>query len=216
MTVTQEIFDAVVAGDQAQTDRLVGQALEAGVPAETVLGEGLIAAMTEVGDRFECGEYFVPDMLVSARAMKIGMERLRPHLVAAEVKPIAKVIVGTVKGDLHDIGKNLVSVMFQGAGFQVIDLGVDVSADRFVEAVRETGAQVVALSALLTTTMTSMKAVVDALEKAGLRSQVKVLIGGAPITQTFAERIGADGFGSDAAVAPARARELLGLAVTAG
>jgi 5-methyltetrahydrofolate--homocysteine methyltransferase len=211
MSLTKDIFEAVVAGNQAETDELVRQALEAGIPAQTVLGEGLIAAMTEVGARFECGEYFVPDMLVSARAMKAGMERLRPYLVAADVKPIGKVVIGTVKGDLHDIGKNLVAVMLQGAGFQVVDLGVDVAAERFVQAARETGADLVALSALLTTTMPWMATVVEALQKAGLHGQVKVLIGGAPITQAFADHIGADGFAPDAAVAANRAREMVGV-----
>jgi len=211
MSLTKEIFAAVVDGDQEVTDDLVRQALEAGLPAGTVLGEGLIAAMAEVGNRFEAGEYFVPDMLVSARAMKAGMERLRPYLVAADVKPIGKVVIGTAKGDLHDIGKNLVAVMLQGAGFQVIDLGVDVSPERFVEAARETGAGVVAVSALLTTTMPHMATVVEAVQKAGLHGPVKVLIGGAPITQAFAELIGADGFAPEAAQAAARTRELMGL-----
>lgn len=211
MTVTSDICEAVVNGDQALTVRLVGQALEVGIPAQTVLGEGLIAAMTEVGRRFECGEYFVPDMLVSSRAMKAGMERLRPHLVAADVKPIGKVVIGTVKGDLHDIGKNLVAVMLQGAGFQVIDLGVDVAPERFVQAVKESGANLVALSALLTTTMPSMQAVVQALRKAGLRDQVKILIGGAPITSAFAEHIEADDFAPDAAVAAHHAKVLVNL-----
>jgi 5-methyltetrahydrofolate--homocysteine methyltransferase len=211
MSLTKDIFEAVVAGDQAATDRLVLQALEAGIAAEAVLGEGLIAAMTEVGARFECGEYFVPDMLVSARAMKAGMERLRPYLVARDVKPIGKVVIGTVQGDLHDIGKNLVAVMLEGAGFQVIDLGVDVRAERFVQTAREKGADLVALSALLTTTMASMQGVVDALKKAGLHGRVKVLVGGAAITQAFAEQIGADGFAPDAAMAASRARQLIGV-----
>ncbi|MEP7357123.1 MAG: corrinoid protein [Anaerolineales bacterium] len=211
MSLTENIFDAVVAGDQTETDTLVKQALEAGIPAETVLREGMIPAMTEVGSRFEGGEYFIPDMLVSARAMKIGMERLRPYLVAADVKPIGKVVIGTVKGDLHDIGKNLVAVMLQGAGFQVLDLGVDVSAQRFVEAARETGADLVALSALLTTTMPWMATVVEELQKAGLHGQVKVLIGGAPITQAYADHIGADGFAPDASAAASRARQLVGV-----
>lgn len=211
MPVTESIRAAVVAGNQVLAAELVGQALEGGTAPEVVLGEGLIAAMTEVGTRFECGDFYVPDMLVSARAMKAGMERLRPHLVAAEVKPIGKVIIGTVKGDLHDIGKNLVSVMLQGAGFEVIDLGVDVPADRFVQAARTMGTGLVALSALLTTTMPTMQTVVEALKKAGLQGQVKVLIGGAPITPAFAERIGADGFAPDAASAAGCARELLGL-----
>jgi 5-methyltetrahydrofolate--homocysteine methyltransferase len=211
MSVTTDIFEAVVTGDQVRTDELVKQALEAGLPAQVVLGEGLIAAMTEVGALFERGEYFVPDMLVSSRAMKTGMARLRPYLVAADVKPVGKVVIGTVKGDLHDIGKNLVAVMLQGAGFQVLDLGVDVSAERFVQAAQEAGADLVALSALLTTTMPWMITVVEALRKAGLHGQVKVLIGGAPITQEFADHIGADGFAPDAAVAASRARELMGV-----
>ena len=211
MSLTKDIFAAVVDGDQDLTGDLVTQALRAGIGAEAVLREGLIAAMTEVGNRFECGEFFVPDMLVSARAMEAGMERLRPHLVAADVKPVAKVVIGTVKGDLHDIGKNLVAMMLEGAGFQVNDLGVDVPAERFVQCAQEMGADLVALSALLTTTMPSMKAVVEALEKAGLRGRVKVLIGGAPITQAFADRIGADGYAPDAAAAAPRARQLVGL-----
>jgi 5-methyltetrahydrofolate--homocysteine methyltransferase len=211
MSLTDDIFDSVVAGDQTQTARLVQQALDEGLSAEIVLGEGLIAAMSEVGSRFECGEYFVPDMLVSARAMKAGMDRLRPALVASDVKPIGKVVIGTVKGDLHDIGKNLVAVMLQGAGFEVIDLGVDVTPERFISCAQESGAGLVALSALLTTTMGSMQGVVDGLNKAGLHGRVKVLIGGAPITQAFADKIGADGFAPDAAVAATRARELIGV-----
>jgi 5-methyltetrahydrofolate--homocysteine methyltransferase len=211
MSLTKEIFQAVVAGNQTQTDDLVQQALDAGIPAQDVLGEGLIAAMTEVGSLFEAGEYFVPDMLVSSRAMKAGMARLGPYLVAADVKPIGTVVIGTVKGDLHDIGKNLVAVMLQGAGFRVVDLGVDVSPERFVQAAQESGAQLVALSALLTTTMPWMVTVVEALNKAGLHGQTKVLIGGAPITQAFADSIGADGFASDAAVAAARAKEMVGV-----
>lgn len=211
MSVTSAIFEAVVAGDQVQTDELVRQALEAGIPAETVLGEGLIPAMTQVGTLFECGEYFIPNMLVSARAMKAAMERLRPYLAAADVKPIGKVVIGTVKGDLHDIGKNLVAVMLQGAGFQVLDLGVDVAAERFVQAAREMDADLVALSALLTTTMPWMATVVEAVKQAGLHDRVKVLIGGAPINQAYADQIGADGFAPDAAVAAKRARELIGV-----
>jgi 5-methyltetrahydrofolate--homocysteine methyltransferase len=210
VTLTNDICEAVVDGDQAATDRLVLQALETGIAAETVLGEGLIAAMTEVGILFESGEYFVPDMLVSARAMKVGMERLRPYLVARDIQPIGKVVIGTVQGDLHDIGKNLVAVMLEGAGFRVIDLGVDVRAERFVQTAREEGADLVALSALLTTTMGSMQGVVDALEQAGLHGRVKVLVGGAAITPAFAGQIGADGFAPDAATAAACARQLIG------
>ena len=163
------------------------------------------------GKRFECGTYFVGDMMVSARAMKAGLARLRPFLASEAVKPVGKVVIGTVQGDLHDIGKNLVAVMLEGAGFQVFDLGVDVRAEKFVAAAREKGADLVALSALLTTTMTSMKGVVEALKKADLHPPVKVIVGGAAVTPEFAEKIGADGFASDAALAAARARELMGV-----
>lgn len=211
MTVTNEIYEAIVAGDQAATDRLVQVALDAGLPADTILGEGLVAGMAEVGTRFECGTYFVGDMMVSARAMKAGLARLRPHLASQAVQPVGKVVIGTVQGDLHDIGKNLVAVMLEGAGFQVIDLGVDVKPDKFVAAVKDQGADLVALSALLTTTMTSMKGVVEALKKAGLHPQVKVMVGGAAVTQEFATMIGADGYAADAALAAARARQLMGV-----
>ncbi len=209
MSLTQQIQIAVVEGNQGATDQLVQQALNDGHLPETILREGLIAGMTDVGHRFECGEYFVADMLVSARAMKAGMARLRPHLISSDVKPVGKVVIGTVQGDLHDIGKNLVAVMLEGAGFQVIDLGVDVRPERFVQAATEHGADVVALSALLTTTMTNMQGVVTALKKAGL-DQVKVLVGGAAVNQAFADQIGADGFSPDAALAASHARSLVG------
>ena len=211
MTILEQLYDAVLDGDQAHMDGLVTQALEAGHGAQQVLNAGMIAAMSEVGSRFEAGEYFIPDMLVSARAMKAGLERLRPFLASGEVEPIGTVVIGTVHGDLHDIGKNLVAVMLQGAGFHVVDLGVDVTADRFVQAVRESGADVLALSALLTTTMPTMREVVKALDEAGLHGRVKILSGGAPITQEFADLIGADGFAPDAAVAAGTARELAGV-----
>jgi 5-methyltetrahydrofolate--homocysteine methyltransferase len=167
--------------------------------------------MAEVGRRFECGEFYVAEMLVSAHAMKKGLAHLRPRLVAADIPPVGVVVIGTVRGDLHDIGKNLVALMLEGAGFEVVDLGVDVPPKRFAQAARESGADLVALSALLTTTMNSMAAVVQALEAEGLRPRVKVLIGGAPITQEFADHIHADGFAADAAAAAARARQLMGL-----
>ena len=210
MTVTQDIYEAIVAGDQSAADRLVGEALSAGLPADTILGEGLVAGMTEVGKRFECGTYFVGDMMVSARAMKAGLARLRPALTVQDVKPVGKVIIGTVQGDLHDIGKNLVSVMLEGAGFQVTDLGVDVRPDKFVAVAREKGADLIALSALLTTTMTNMKGVITAVKKAEFDHPVKVLVGGAAVSPEFASQIGAAGFASDAALAAARARELIG------
>jgi 5-methyltetrahydrofolate--homocysteine methyltransferase len=210
MSLKQEIFEAVVAGDASATDRLVAQALAAGFGAEELLRECLIAAMTEVGARFECGDYYVPELLVSAHAMKAGLQHLRPQLTSEAVKPIGTVVIGTVKGDLHDIGKNLVGMLLEGAGFRVIDLGVDVSTERFVQAARETGADVVALSALLTTTMPAMQGTVDALKADAAGRPVKTLIGGAPITQEFADRIGADAFAPDAAAAALRARQLVG------
>jgi 5-methyltetrahydrofolate--homocysteine methyltransferase len=209
--ITDEIYAAVVDGDTPAADQLVSAALAAGVAPEQLLRQGLVAAMAEVGNRFEAGDYYVAEMLVSAQAMKAGLKHLRPLLAAAAIEPIGTVVIGTVKGDLHDIGKNLVGMMLEGAGFQVNDLGVDVPAQRFVQAVRETGAGVVALSALLTTTMNSMQAVVAALKAAGLRDQVKVLVGGAAVTEAFASHIGADGFAPDAASAATCARQLLGL-----
>jgi 5-methyltetrahydrofolate--homocysteine methyltransferase len=209
MSIQKDIYDAIVAGDVETTDRLMREALAAGTPAEALLQEALIAAMTEVGARFECGEYFVSEMLISAQAMQAGLKHLRPLLVAQDVQPIGKVVIGTVKGDLHDIGKNLVAMMLEGAGFQVVDLGVDVPAERFVQAAQK-GADLVALSALLTTTMVTMGQVVKALKAAGLSSTVKTLVGGAPLTQDFANQIGADGFAADAAGAATLARQLIG------
>ncbi len=166
--------------------------------------------MNIVGERFKNNEFYVPEVLIAARAMSRGMEVLKPILVKSGVKPVAKIAIGTVKGDLHDIGKNLVSMMLQGAGFEMNDLGVDVSAQRFIEAVKQ-GAQMVGLSALITTTMPSMKEVIDALKKEGLRNKVKVMVGGAPLTQEYADEIGADGYAPDAASAVDKAKELLKL-----
>jgi 5-methyltetrahydrofolate--homocysteine methyltransferase len=211
MSITDEIYAAVVDGDTPAADQLVSAALAEGLPPELLLRQGLVAAMAEVGNRFEAGDYYVAEMLVSAQAMKAGLKHLRPLLAAAAIEPIGTVVIGTVKGDLHDIGKNLVGMMLEGAGFQVIDLGVDVPAQRFVQAARETGAGVVALSALLTTTMNAMQAVVQALTTAGLRDQVKVLVGGAAVSEAFANHIGADGFAPDAASAATCARKILGL-----
>ena len=210
MSLKEDIFAAVVAGDAPAADRLVAEALAAGVPPEELLRESLIAAMTEVGVRFECGDYFVAEMLVSALAMQAGLKHLRPRLAASAVKPIGVAVVGTVKGDLHDIGKNLVGMMLEGAGFQVVDAGVDVAPARFVEAARESGADLIALSALLTTTMPHMQSVVQALAASDLRGRVKTLVGGAPLTQEYADRIGADGFAPDAAAAVTVARRLIG------
>jgi len=170
----------------------------------------MIPAMTEVGERFEAGEYFVPEMLVAARAMKNGLEILKPRLVEANVKPIARAVIGTVKGDLHDIGKNLVAMMLEGAGFEIIDLGVDVDSEAFLEAVRQQKVDFLMMSALLTTTMTNMETTIEALRVASLDRTVKVVVGGAPVTQAYAARIGADGYAPDAIQAVKVSRELLG------
>jgi len=171
----------------------------------------MVPAMDEVGRRFECNEYFVPELLISARAMKAALELIRPLLIARGDEPAGRVAIGTVKGDLHDIGKNLVAAMLEGGGFEVIDLGVNVSPEQFVKAVREGKANVVAMSALLTTTMPAMKTTIEALEQAGLREKVKVLIGGAPITQKYAEEIGADGYSDNAPAAVSLAKKQLAL-----
>jgi 5-methyltetrahydrofolate--homocysteine methyltransferase len=187
----------------------VQAALDAGVNPVTVLNEGMIAAMAEVGRLFEVGEYYVPEMLISARAMQSGLAVLKPLLKEADVKPAGKVIIGTVKGDLHDIGKNLVAMMLEGAGFEIKDMGTDVSPEKFVEEVKGGGVDVVALSALLTTTMPNMKATIDALKAAGLREKVKVMIGGAPVTDSYAQQIGADGYSPDASRAVNLAKSLV-------
>ena len=205
----QEIYTNVMEGQGNAVKEEVQAALDAGIPAQVILNEGMIAAMAEVGRLFEEGEYFVPEMLIAARAMQAGLAILKPYLKEADVQSAGKVVIGTVKGDLHDIGKNLVAMMLEGAGFEIIDLGTDVAPERYVEAVREHGAQIVAMSALLTTTMPSIKTTIEALNNAGLRGQVKVMIGGAPVTQDYANQIGADGFSPDASRAVATAKELI-------
>lgn len=203
------VYDGVVEGDNASVQQNVAQLLDAGTSASSILNDALIPAMAEVGRLFEEGEYFIPEMLISARAMKSAMALLKPHLQQSDVKFTGKVVIGTVKGDLHDIGKNLVGLMLEGAGFQVKDLGSDVPPEKYVEAVNETGADIVAMSALLTTTMVQMKATIAALEAAGVRDRVKVMVGGAPVTDNFARQIGADGYAPDASRAVAVAKELL-------
>lgn len=203
----------VIDGDMPHTQELVKQALAEQVPAEQILKLGLISAMEEVGRRFECGEFFVPEMLVSARAMKSGLALLRPHLASAKVEPIGKVVIGTVQGDLHDIGKNLVGIMLEGAGFEVFDLGTDVSAKKYVAAVRKHHPHLLGCSALISTTMPYMQDVIQALEQSGLRERVKVMVGGAPVTQKYAVEIGADGYAQDAASAAVCAKELMGISI---
>ena len=212
MEQTDKIYSAVLDGDAPTARAGVQAALDANVPAETILKEGLISAMGEVGRLFEENEYFVPEMLVSARAMQSGLSLLKPYLADAGAEPAGKIAIGTVKGDLHDIGKNLVAMMMEGAGYEVVDLGTDVSPDAFVQAVREHKAQIIGMSALLTTTMPSMSATIKALEEAGVRDQVKVLIGGAPVTDAYAQQVGADGFGPDASSAVRVAKSLLDIA----
>jgi 5-methyltetrahydrofolate--homocysteine methyltransferase len=208
----ETIYNAVLNGDAKKTDAEVRAALEANVPAAEILHQACIPAMTEVGRLFEAGEKFVPEMLISARAMQAALQLLKPHLVRAGVQSLGKVVIGTVAGDLHDIGKNLVAMMLEGAGFEIIDLGTDVSADKFVNAVRDHKPDLVGMSALLTTTMTSIGATIKALTEAGLRDKVKVLVGGAPLTQEFADKVGADGFAPDAGSASRVAKAVLGVA----
>jgi 5-methyltetrahydrofolate--homocysteine methyltransferase len=208
----KKIFDAVVNGDIQETQAGVNEALAANVPAEQILNDALIPAMTEVGCLFEAQEFYVPEMLVSAKAMQSGLKTLKP-LLASQADPASgktspKAVFGTVKGDLHDIGKDLVVMMLEGAGFQVTDLGVDVPPEKFIEAVNN-GAQVIGMSAMLTTTMLNMKSTIEALKEAGVRDKVKVIVGGAPLTQAFADSIGADGFAKDASSAVRKAKELI-------
>lgn len=194
-----------------QTEEIVDKAMSDGVPAEEILKEGFIAAMAIIGDRFSEGEVYIPDVLIAARAMQAAVDKLRPHLSDDIGADRGTVVIGTVKGDLHDIGKNLVKYMLQGGGFNVVDLGNDVSPEQFAEGVRANDAGLIAMSALLTTTMGSMKDIVDGLEEAGLRDNVKVMIGGAPVTQEYADRINADGYARDAGSAVHIAMQLLGV-----
>ena len=197
----KEIYQAVLEGDLETTKNLVQSTLKSGSTADSILRGGMIPAMSEAGRLFEEGEYFVPELLIAARAMQGGLELLKPLLVAEDVKPVGKIVIGTVKGDLHDIGKNLVGMMLQGAGFEVTDLGSDVDAQKFVDAIKTSGATVIGMSALLTTTMSNMPSIIEALKAAGLRDKVKVLVGGAPLTKAYADQIGADGYAPDASQA---------------
>ena len=202
------IAKAVEDGRKKIVVQLVNEALAEGVKADAILNEGLVIGMTNLGEKFKTGEVYVPDVLVAARAMKAGTEIIKPLLMEENVQSLGTVAIGTVEGDLHDIGKNLVCMMLEGSGFTVVDLGVDVSPDKFVEAVRD-GAQIIGMSALLTTTMPTMSRVIDRLKEEGLRDQVKVMIGGAPITQEYADQIGADGYSTDAASAAELAKRLI-------
>jgi len=210
MEILQKISEELQKGNYQEVPKLVQEALNAKIPPAKILSDGLVAGMDIVGDKFRRDELFMPEVLISAKAMQAGMNILRPKLIEAGVKLAGKIVVGTVKGDLHDIGKNLVGMLMEGAGFQVIDLGIDVPSEKFVEAVKSQKPNVLGLSALLTTTMPKMKEVVESLVEAGIRQSLKVMVGGAPVTEKFAKDIGADGYAPDAASAVEKARELIG------
>jgi len=209
MSILEEIKDATRAGDEKKVTLLTKQAIDEGVEVDQIIKEGFIAAMVVVGKEFGDGKIYIPEMLIAARAMKGGLEIVKPLLKGGKIQGIAKIVLGTVQGDLHDIGKNLVAMMMEGNGMEVIDLGVDVPPEKFVEALQTHKPQFIGMSALLTTTMTSMKTTIEALEEAGLRKDVKILVGGAPVSQAFADEIGADGFGLNASDAVERIKENL-------
>ena len=209
MADLQALYDAILNGNFKVAREVTQHALAEGKDPAALVHDTMIPAMNEVGRRYEANEYFVPELLIAARAMKASLELIRPLLAEKGAEPVGRVVIGTVQGDLHDIGKNLVAAMLEGAGFDVVDLGVDVPPEKFVAAVREKNASIVALSALLTTTMHAMKAVVENLNASGLHGKVKIIIGGAPVTQKYADEIGADGYSSNANAAVALARKLL-------
>jgi 5-methyltetrahydrofolate--homocysteine methyltransferase len=209
MADLSKVREAVISGNEKGAAAAVKEALAAGVDPVTVVTEGVSPAMAEVGKRFECGEAFVPELLIASRATKAVFEIIRPLLAKKGAQPVGRIVMGTVQGDLHDIGKNLVVSLLEGGGFEVTDLGVNVTPEKFVQAAKDKKAQVVGLSALLTTTMPAMKATVDALKAAGLKGQVKVMIGGAPVTRTFADEVGAEGYGETAAAAVGIATKLI-------
>ena len=209
MSVLDEIKESTIAGNMDKTVAAIDRAISDGMAPGDVIQNGLIAAMAVVGEKFKINEIYVPEMLIAARAMKAGLAKLKPLMVGDEVTALAKVVIGTVKGDLHDIGKNLVGIMMEGAGCNVIDLGVDITPDKFVEAVSTHQPQFIGMSALLTTTMPAMKDTIAALEEAGTRGSVKVLVGGAPLTQKFADEIGADGYAENAAEVVDRIKTML-------
>jgi len=210
MADLQALAEAVINGDRDEAVRLAQEAVDEGVDPESIVNDGLIVGMDEVGRRFKANEFYVPEVLIAARAMHGGMDVVKPLLAKSGIEPRGRVLIGTVRGDLHDIGKNLVAMMLEGGGYEVIDLEVDVTPDQFVEAVGEHSPDILAISALLTTTMPGMKDTIDALDDAGVRERVSVIIGGAPVTQDYADEIGADGYAPDAASAVDLAAELVG------
>ena len=203
-----DLYDAILNGNTPAAAEAARQALKGGAAALELVQHHMVPAMDEVGRRFECEDYFVPELLLAARAMKAALALIRPQLASSGAEPAGRVVIGTVKGDLHDIGKNIVASMLEGGGFEITDLGADVAPEKFVDAVRASRANLVCLSALLTVTMSSMKTTIEALTAAGLRGQAKIMVGGAPVTQRYADEIGADGYGENAAVAVALARKL--------
>jgi corrinoid protein of di/trimethylamine methyltransferase len=205
----KKLYDAILTGNAKASKEVTQAALAAGADPQGLVQEYMIPAMDEVGRRYEANEYFVPELLISARAMKASLEFIRPLLIASGTEPAGRVVIGTVKGDLHDIGKNLVAAMLEGAGFEVIDLGVDVPPEKFIAALNDKKATLVAMSALLTTTMNSMKTTIEAFKTAGIRGNIKVMIGGAPVTEKYAQEIGADGYSTNANGAVALARKLV-------
>ena len=210
--ILEKISTAIIEGDADSTPGLVQKALDQGLAPKTILDDGMVVGMNEVGARFKRGDMFVPEVLMSADTMQAGLVVLRPLLAAAGVKMLGTVVLGTVKGDLHDIGKNLVGMMCEGAGFEVVDLGFNVPPEKFISAIKEHQPDVVGMSALLTTTMRSMGHTIKAIEEAGLRDQLKIMVGGAPVDRDFAERIGADGYGSNAVAGVEQAKRFVGTA----
>ncbi len=215
MSEPSKLYTSILSGNAKDAAAVVQQALKDGCDPMDLVTKDMIPAMDEVGRRFECEEYFVPELLLSGRAMKAALEYIRPLLAARGAKPTGRVVIGTVKGDLHDIGKNLVASMLEGGGFEVHDLGADVAPERFVEAVMSRNPDIVALSALLTVTMPSMRTIIDALKTAGVRDRVKIMVGGAPVNESYAEDIGADGYSENASAAVALARRLVNPAAVA-
>jgi 5-methyltetrahydrofolate--homocysteine methyltransferase len=212
MVDQEKFYQALSAGKMDEVKVLTQKALDAGDPPEKVLKEGLIKAMDRIGVQFKNNEIYIPEVLIAARAMHAGLGVLKPILAKSNATAAAKIVLGTVKGDLHDIGKNLVGMMLEGAGFEVIDVGIDAPAEKFVQVAKEKGAQVIGMSALLTTTMMQMKSTVEALQAAGLKGKVKTMVGGAPVTDEFARQIGADGYAPDAASAVNTVKKILGIA----
>ena len=210
MSVLENLKENVIAGNESKVLEYTRKALDEGIDLEKILNDGFIPGMDVVGSKFQANEIYVPEMLISAKAMKAGMKILEPLLTEAGVEPIGKVVIGTVKGDLHDIGKNLVAMMLEGGGFEVIDAGVDITAQKFMDLVKENKPDILGLSALLTTTMVEIKNVIDAFKEEGLRDDVKIIVGGAPVSENYAKDIGADGYSPDAASAVNLAKNLLG------